>query len=221
MKKLLSLSLAIIMLISVVALTACSNGTLGSLTIEEMTKPGMSYDLQQAISELDLDDMTDDQRATAINNHITRFVRVGTYSYGEGQTYIMKLKDYGYTDVGFTIQVVNKYKYPVKFENVQLTFQVLFTYDYMLSSGTSASIINEEPIIITLDLDENGYGIISYAEPISKDIIDHNVYCKYGFNSQCVQIKIINATGTVTYLPRAETAATQAPTEEATPTPAE
>lgn len=176
MKKILSFVLAAIMLLSVFALTACSDDSTAKAS--ELL-PG-TYELTE--------------------KNVDKYIRVISNSYGEGRVYISKLDTYGYTDAGFSLDIFSNYIYPVEFNDVKLTYEVIYVYNSQMSFDTSTSIMSE-PVTITVELKKTGTTTYNYAASVA-DAMKNNVYCKYALNPKVSTIELKEVTGSITFLER-------------------
>lgn len=176
MKKILSFVLAAIMLLSVFTLTACSDDS-----------EAKASDLLPGTYEL-------------TEKNVNKYIRVITNSYGEGRVYFSKLDAYGYTDAGFSLDIFSNYVYPAEFNDVKLTYEVIYLYDSQLSFDSSTS-ITAEPVTITVELKKTGVTTYNYAASVA-DAMKNNVYCKYAFNPKVGSIELKEVTGSITFLER-------------------
>lgn len=176
MKKILSFALAIVMLLSVLVMTACDKEPV----VADITTPGSTYELNLS--------------------NINYYIRTIGNPYGEGKTYISKLDTYGYTDAGFSLSIFCNYIYPAELNDVKITYEVTYLYDSQLSFDTVDSVALD-PVTVTVELNKTGTTIYNYAESI-EEAMKNNTYCKYALNPKPASVDIKSVSGSITFLPR-------------------
>lgn len=175
MKKLLSFALVVAMLFSLTALTACDSST----NVESFTKPG-TYELTL--------------------ENASRYVQTVGNGYGKDVTYISKFRDYGYPEIGYTLNIFCPYIFPSEFNDVTITYEVIFVYETRLSFEEKQS-VTSDPITVTVTLNKEGTTRYEYTESV-EEAVRHNTYCKYGMNPKVASVQIKEISGSITFLPR-------------------
>lgn len=191
MKKILSLALAFVMLLSVFMLSGCDKDDDNTAP-----EPG-TYDLTYNSTDKD---------AKQVYRKLIGFNYLG---YGEDTEYSAKVGNYGYKKVGFSVDIRNPWIYPCRYENVKIKLAVSYTYNTYTSSNKTVT-EQSEMIEIEIAVDENGNARYEYVAPAN---VEDNVYCQLAFNPRIDQYKVLEVSGTAVVLPR------QDPTEKPTSTP--
>lgn len=193
MKKILSLALALVMLLSVFVLSGCNKKN-----ENPAPKPG-TYDLTFN---------SEDKNSKQLYKTVIAFNYLG---YGEDIEYSAKLGMYGYKKVGFSIDTRNMWIYPCRYENVKIKLSVTYTYN-TYSSSNRVFTEQSDAIEVELTLDEDGKARYEYAVPAN---VEDNVYCQLAFNPRVDQYKVLEVSGTAVVLPRPTATSKTSPTPNA------
>ncbi len=214
MKKILSVILVVLTLLS---LTACGD-TEAYLLI---TAPG-TYELQ-VFNE----DNPKEKGEYPVNNYL----RANVVAAGENIQYVANAEMYGCEKVGAHVTIENPFIWPAKYENASVTLELIFSYRAFFSRFNYRTYVTD-PVEVTIQLDETGYGEASVMVDIDPTIktspymnglafyVSGDLNNKDGIRIDPIS-SWIDATGTVTFYekvdPTPKPLATKTPTASATP----
>ncbi len=197
MKKIISLALTVVMLMSILVVSGCNNGNL-ALTLKNVptiTKPGVVNTIYTTPRKTN---------KNASETNYKTYLSINFIAIGGDSAYVPQLDKYGFGKIGIRVDCKNLWRYPAVFEMEEITAKISIAFEMHRSSRIIESCFIEDfELKFTPDSTGKYYQDL-YIDLSEYDFWKNNVYLKYGFNPRVVSSKVTYVAGTCTFEERNE-----------------